>query len=130
MLRLFKNLEGSRIEHFKEWGRTKDILCQGNFNRITLFHHCRPIQKGATLPTRQSPMEGARPKSSLQCQFSNCQEIFPSLEDLEKHEVGVHGVVRPFYPMDTHIGVCKSKPLALSIHVKLGEGRLWPFTSI
>ena len=49
-------------------------------------------------------MEGARPKSSLQCQFSNCQRILPSLEDLERHEVGVHGVVSTRnYPMNTPI---------------------------
>ena len=28
----------------------------------------------------------------LKCEFDNCERIYPSLEDLEKHLVGVHGV--------------------------------------
>ena len=30
----------------------------------------------------------------LQCQFSNCERTYHLLEDLEKHLVGVHGVIR------------------------------------
>ena len=30
----------------------------------------------------------------FKCQLSNCERVYASLEDLEIHEVGVHGVIR------------------------------------
>ena len=34
----------------------------------------------------------------LQCKFSNCEKMYTSLVDFEKHEVGVHGIIRVVVP--------------------------------